>query len=185
MSHRSMFLQGYLPSRLPSFSRLQDKDSLMAWDNSMVCLRSQSQKEKTLSDVAAYKTRLVHIEVDTACIDFLHSNPVRTQVAWYDWTLQDAFKEYQQTGKSPWCSTERPIPSNISQVVAELQLTMDYMMASKRFLPAWMVMPRDQSLRREANKLGEEFHDPGNQLFEALFHAAGLEQLFEGLLRVL
>ena len=62
-------------------------------------------------------------------------------------------------------------------MVAELQLTIARLMASKRFLPAWMVMPRDQSLRREANKLSDEFHDPGNSLFESLFHAAGLHQL--------
>ena len=96
----------------------------------------------------------------------------------YDWTLKHAFQKWHQTGISPWCSTESTIPSNISQVVAELQLTIADLIASKRFLPAWMVMPRDNKLRREANKLGEEMRDPGNPLFEALFHAAGLEQLF-------
>ena len=42
-------------------------------------------------------------------------------------------------------------------------------------LPAWMVMPRDRPLRAKAT--GDEYDDPGNQVWEALFWTAGLEKL--------
>lgn len=156
------------------FLRAMSEANLIADGSSWVPARPE-----TAFDFGNYRRRLVHVSLDSYCVSWMMSQQRQSmrRTGPYGTELQAAFEHYAQKGENPFIAGHYDLPLSVSQVVAEIQLTIDAMLSKRMILPAWLVLPKDQSLRRQANQLPYEFIDPGNMVFEAMFHLAGLSRL--------
>ncbi len=123
--------------------------------------------------------RLIHIALDEKCMTFMLVPERRLRLTEIPdgCPLHDAFLRFM--GKGEVRPEDAVKFKCVTQVIAEIQLTLDFFMSRRWLLPTWLVLPKDRTLRMKAHVEEEWVIDSGNMVWEAVFFASGLARLAE------